>query len=110
MTGAVVLMVGIAFACGDSDTTGPTQDTFDWSGTVAQGDAIEIKGIAGNIQATLATGSQVQVSATLESVEGHVEDVTIEVVTHADGVTICAVYPDVPGQHPTCAPPATRAA
>src|SRR5438309_1356462 len=41
-----------------------TDDQFQWSGHVAQGKSIEIKGINGSISAEPANGDQVEVSAT----------------------------------------------
>lgn len=91
-------------ACGDG-ATGPVTASFNWSGTIQPGDEIEIKGISGDIQFTGDAGTQVVVSATKTARVSDVASVTIEVVPHAGGVTICAVYPDVPGQAPNvCAP------
>ncbi|HXM46512.1 MAG TPA: hypothetical protein VN956_01505, partial [Pyrinomonadaceae bacterium] len=41
-----------------------TDDQFQWTGHVAQGKSIEIKGINGSISAEPASGDQVEVSAT----------------------------------------------
>lgn len=93
--------------CDGSDTTGPSQtaEAFDWKGTIAQGQSIEIKNIAGDVQASFAPGSEVVVHANKTGQDSDPASVTIEVVQHAGGVTICAVYPDVPGQAPNeCAP------
>lgn len=91
------------FGC--DDTTGPTDEDFTWSGSVAQGDAIEIKGINGDIIATVASGNTVVVTARKEGQENDPAEVHVDVVTHDDGVTICAIYPDVPGQPQNeCAP------
>jgi hypothetical protein len=94
-------------ACED-DPTGPSSDTWDWTGLVAPGDRIEIKGIIGDILATTIGGLTAQVTA---AKEGHGDDpstVEIEVVNHEDGVTICAMYPDVPGQPPNVCLPGTQ--
>jgi hypothetical protein len=82
--------------CGDS--TEPGVSDFDWSGTIDQGDAIEVKGVNGDIVATVATGGEVTVTATKQAQQSDPASVRIEVVSHPLGVTICAVYPDVPGQ------------
>ena len=54
--------------CGNGDATGPngngSDDSFEWSGTIAQGDEIEIKGVQGSITATGTSGGQVEVRAT----------------------------------------------
>jgi hypothetical protein len=69
-------------------------EDFRWSGAVAPGKVLEIKGVNGGIEAGPATGSEAEVTA-LKS--GHRSDpagVEIKVVEHAGGVTICAVYPN----------------
>jgi len=87
------------------DTTGYVQIGFDWSGSIARGDQIEIKGVFGNVKAVLASGSDVVVTATKIGKPDQVAAVDIDIVTHSGGVTICAVYPDVAGQQPNrCAP------
>ncbi len=99
---ASAFAVAALTGCGNGDATGPngngSDDEFEWSGTIAQGDQIEIKGVQGNITATGTSGGQVEVRATKSGSQDDPAEVTIEVVPHANGVTICAVYPDVPGQ------------
>ena len=90
-------MLGFA-AC--DETTGPTGDDFDWSARIAPGDAIEIKGVDSDIIATAAAGNVVTVTAAMEGETDDPADVHIDVITHGGGVTICAAYPDVPGQLP----------
>jgi hypothetical protein len=80
----------LAFAPSDV----PPQEDFRWSGPVAAGDRIEIKGVNGAIRAEPASGNQVEVTAVKRGGRrGQVEDVRIERVAHDGGVTICAVYP-----------------
>jgi DUF4097 and DUF4098 domain-containing protein YvlB len=69
-----------------------TQD-FHWSGTLAAGKTIEIKGVNGDIRAVAATGNAVEVRASKRARRSDPESVELRVVTGADGVTICAVYP-----------------
>lgn len=77
-----------------SPSAAPVQEDFRWSGTVAAGDRVEIKGVNGAIRAEPSNGSQVEVVAVKRRGErGRVEDVRIERVMHDGGVTICAVYP-----------------
>lgn len=67
---------------------------FNWRGRLGAGQTIEIKGINGDIEAVAGSGDEVVVTARKsEGRRGDMEDVTIEVVEHADGVTICSVYP-----------------
>ncbi len=72
---------------------------FEWSGRLAAGEAIEIKGVNGDIEAMPARGNQVEVTAVKrEGRRGYAEEVTFEVLEHGDGVTICAMYPSEPGE------------
>ncbi|MEE8571982.1 MAG: hypothetical protein V3T20_01860 [Gemmatimonadota bacterium] len=79
---------------------------FAWSGRVAQGQSIEIKGINGPISASRASGGQVEVAATKRAGDrGDPDEVTFEVVEHGGGVTICAMYPSRDRDKPNeCAP------
>lgn len=91
------LIALVTLACGDS--TGPArEETYEWSGNVAAGQVVEIKGINGAIRALPAAGDGVRVVATKRGENDDPASVRIDVVEHAGGVTVCAVYPDVPGQ------------
>ena len=104
MFAAAVAAVFVFVGC-NGEINAPIVIDFDWSGVVDPGDVIEIKGTNGSINASLATGNEVVVTAEKEGDQSDPATVDIEVVTHAGGVTICAVYPDVPGQPPNvCAP------
>lgn len=106
---AALTLSAAAAACGDHDggpsLPGPGSSDFEWSGPIAQGRAIEIKGLAGDVFASLASDNEVRVFAAKRGRQSDPATVTFEVVSHAEGVTICAVYPDVAGQPPNeCAP------
>ncbi len=94
---ATALATAGLLGCGDSTGPGTVVIGDEWRGQVASGDRIEIKGVVGSIGATAASGNEVVVSWTKRGVENDPAEVQIEVVEHTDGVTICAVYPDVPG-------------
>lgn len=66
---------------------------FSWRGRVAQGDAIEIRGVNGDVRAEFTSGDEVVVTAVKRARRSDPDDVEIEVVEHAGGFTICAVYP-----------------
>jgi hypothetical protein len=80
-----------------ASATASAQD-WSWRKVVAAGRAIEIKGINGDVTATAASGNQVEVIARKSAERSDPDDVRIEVVEHADGVTICAVYPTPRGE------------
>jgi DUF4097 and DUF4098 domain-containing protein YvlB len=68
------------------------QEEFHWKGKVAAGGAVEIKGVNGGITAT-GGGTEVEVTAVKKGRKSDPAQVKVEVVEHAGGVTICAVYP-----------------
>ena len=74
-------------------------DHWTWHGAVAAGKTIEIRGVSGDVVATLASGNEVEVTADKHARHSDPADVQIQVVQGADGVTICAVYP---GRGNTC--------
>jgi len=81
------------------------QSDFQWRGPLGPGQTVEIKGVNGDVRAVPSSGGDVQVTATRTARRSNPADVRIEVVPHAGGVTICAVYPDVPDREPnTCEP------
>jgi hypothetical protein len=77
----------------------------DWRGTIPPGQQIEIKGVSGDVRATRTSGSEVVVTAVKIGQPTDVAEVSIDVVTHLDGVTICAVYPSVVRQAPNACEP-----
>jgi len=78
---------------------------FQWHGAIARGQTIEIKGVNGDIRAEPSGSNEVEVVAVKRATRDNPDSVRIEVVPHADGVTICSVYPARDGQRPNeCAP------
>jgi hypothetical protein len=69
------------------------QDHFNWQGKIAAGKTLEIKGINGEIKAEPSGNGQTVVKASKHGSKNDPAQVRIEVVEHAEGVTICAVYP-----------------
>jgi len=80
-------------AASDSDSDGNTRDAFHWTGRVAPGKTLEIKGVNGSIRAQLASGDRIRVDAVKHARKSRIEDVTVEVIEHEGGVTLCAHYP-----------------
>jgi hypothetical protein len=99
----LAVMTGAAEAAKKSTKT--SGDDFEWSGRIAAGKAIEIKGINGGIEVEPTTGTEVKVSAEKSAHKSDPESVSIEVIEHEGGVTICAVYPTPNGERPNeCQP------
>jgi DUF4097 and DUF4098 domain-containing protein YvlB len=92
MNRPVPLAVLLAAALASLAPAAAAQD-FSWKGRLGAGKVLEIKGVNGDVQALLAPGSEAEVSATKRSRKSDPDEVEIQVVEHADGVTICALYP-----------------
>jgi len=110
---AAMALASVVLAGCDETVTGPrpidpsrpsdSRDaSFQWQGLVDRGDRLEVLGINGNIRAVVTPGNEVEVTAVKTGRKSHVSDVVIEVVEHAEGVTICARYPDFSGRLSSC--------
>ena len=84
----------------------PQSNEFRWRKALAAGRVVEIKGVNGNVRAEAApAGGEVEVVATKTGRREDPATVRVEAVEHADGVTICAVYPSRDAAKPNvCAP------
>lgn len=71
----------------------PVADDFRWSGRVASGRTVEIKGVNGDIRAEPSSGTEVEVVANKHAKRSNPAEVQIKVIEHEGGVTICAIYP-----------------
>lgn len=93
---------------GFADTfSGPkrTAAPFKWTGKIAAGKTFEVRGINGPMRATAASGSEVELVAIRTGRRNDPESVKIEVIPHAGGVTVCAVYPSKDDSRPNeCRP------
>lgn len=87
-----VAAAGALLAAAPGGAAGVRQD-FEWTGRVEAGDAVEVKGISGDIRAVSHDGSDVVVIATKHGRSRDLDLVTFEVTEHGGGVTVCAMYP-----------------
>jgi hypothetical protein len=113
---AIVAATTVGFAVGDAlaapqkaaatiaRSSGRGNLDYDWSWRLAPGQSLEIEGVNGAIRATGTTGKDVVVHARKHSRRSDPDEVTIEVIEHSDGITLCVLYPDVRGHHNECAP------
>ncbi len=98
---AGVIGIGGAHMGSPASALMPQGPDFEWTGRLDAGKSIEVKGINGPIRAMRAQGAQVEVTAVKKAGRtGDPAEVTFEVVEHAGGVTICAIYPNVPDKEP----------
>ena len=77
-------------------------EDFHWQGRIPAGHDLEIRGINGDIDASLAPGAEADVVATKRARHGDPASVEIKVVERAGGVLICAVYPGRGPGHDEC--------
>lgn len=93
----LMLPAGSALADHDGDRWSDRDrvhaEPFHWSGRLASGKTLEVRGINGAIEAELASGNEVSVDADRSARKSDPDEVKIEVVERRDGVLICARYP-----------------
>jgi hypothetical protein len=82
-----------ALLCVVTAGSAAAQDTWSWNRALAAGQTIEVKGINGAVKAQAGTGNEVRVTAVKRARRSNTNEVTLQVVEHSGGVTICAVYP-----------------
>lgn len=99
-----VAMLAALAAVALAGTASAAQEEFRWNGKVAAGQAIEIKGVNGGITATGTSGGEIELVAVKKGRRNDPREVKIDVVEHAGGVTLCAVYPSTDGKPNECAP------
>jgi hypothetical protein len=69
------------------------RDDFHWEGALRADQELEVFGINGSIHALPAAGGRLEIVAAKSSRRSDPATVTIEVVPHGRGVTVCAIYP-----------------
>jgi hypothetical protein len=75
------------------------QEETRWHGWVPSGQVVEVNNVHGNVRAEPASGDEIEVIAVKRGFSDP-SLVSIEVVEHKGGVTICAVYPSADTNHP----------
>ena len=114
---AIVAVTTVGFAAGDA-LAAPNRSAatiaghsgrgvmdYDWTWRLAPGKTIEVEGVNGAIRATGSPGRDVVVHAHKHARRSDPDQVTVEVIEHAEGITLCVRYPDTWGSRPnTCAP------
>ena len=69
------------------------EESFRWSGQLAGGRTLEVRGLNGDIEARPSSGSTVEVVAVKHGDDDDPRQVAVEVNEGADGIQVCAVYP-----------------
>lgn len=68
------------------------EETFEWQGAIESGQRLEVRGISGDIVASLASGSTAEVVAVKDGRKRDFDDVEILMFEDRDGIVVCAVY------------------
>jgi hypothetical protein len=93
-TAAALLLAGLAVAAAPAAGAAKRQgERFHWSGRLAPGKTLAIRGVNGGIRAERSSGAQVVVDAEKWGRRNDPDQVVIQVEQHEDGVTICVRYP-----------------
>jgi hypothetical protein len=99
-----VIVIAAAFvtlAC--APAAAQREDTFRWSGELAAGKTIVVRGINGDVEASPASGRTVEVVARKRGDDDDPRAVEIEVIEETDGIEVCAIYPGKRGaRNSTC--------
>lgn len=92
---ALAMLLALASARGAAAKSGPVNRApdFEWSGTLAAGQTLWIKGVNGSIHAEPSSGREVQVTAVKAARRSDPALVRIEVSKSDDGIAICTIYP-----------------
>jgi hypothetical protein len=96
----VTVVTASVFAAPQSDSD------FRWQGRMGAGKTLEIKGVNGEVRAEGSSSDDVEIVAIKRSSwgRGDADKVHIKLVEHADGITVCALYPQRDGGYDTCKP------
>lgn len=73
------------------------EQPFSWSGALAAGKTLEIRGVNGDIEVTGVKGRDASVKAVKRARKSDPASVDIRVVEGSEGVIICAIYPNQQG-------------
>ena len=73
--------------------TAQREETFRWSGELAAGRTLEVRGVSGSIEARPSSGRSVEVVAVKQGEDDDPRQVDVEVIEGAAGIEICVVYP-----------------
>jgi hypothetical protein len=88
---ATVLAVLVVAAV--SPASAQREDMFRWSGQLAAGKTLEVRGLNGDIEARPSSGRTVEIVALKKGDDDDPRAITIDVIEGSDGIQVCAVYP-----------------
>jgi hypothetical protein len=86
-------------------TLGASAEDFKWSGRLAAGQTLEVKGVNGAIVAGPASGAAAEVTAVKTARKSDPAGVEVKVIEHSGGVTLCVLYPSPSAGKPNSCEP-----
>jgi hypothetical protein len=94
----IAIALGALVVAAAAPAAAQREDTFRWSGQLAAGKTLEVRGINGDIEARPSSGRTVEIVALKRGDDDDPRAVEVEVVEEADGIRVCAVYPGKRGE------------
>jgi hypothetical protein len=92
-----IAMAIVALVAAAAPAAAQREDTFRWSGQLAAGKTLEVRGLNGDIAARPSSGRTVEIVALKKGDDDDPRAVDVEVIEGDDGIQICAVYPGEDG-------------
>lgn len=93
---AATAATAVTLATGTNSWAGGTErhQEWSWQGAAPAAGKLTIHGVNGSIEATPASGRQIEIVADKHAKKHDPAEVEIKVVQDSDGITVCAVYPN----------------
>ncbi len=89
-------MLGLGICLGVFATGAPalelTAQDFEWTERMSEGETLQVRGISGDVRATLASGAIAEVVATKRGRDSDFDDVSIEVFEERGITVVCVIY------------------
>lgn len=87
------MFTALILSCAPATLHAAQAAPFHWSGKVASGKTLTVKGVSGSIHAQPWSGAEVDVNATRTARRSNPDEVKIVTMPTSDGYMICALYP-----------------
>ena len=88
----------VALGLGVAPGLARAADDWSWKQGLPAGSTLEIRNVNGGIEAGAASGTEVEIVGRKKANHSNPDELNIQVVKHAKGVTVCAVYPAPEGE------------
>lgn len=89
-----VLLVAAAPLAAQQTSQSTTPQDFKWEKALAAGSVVGLHNISGNIDVSLSTSGKVEVTGVRRGRGRYADALTLEVIEHSRGITVCAINKD----------------